>query len=50
MKFGFSMSPPANQPPELLRPARMSYIALTILAAALANLISATGRSITPTG
>ncbi|MFN0314286.1 MAG: rod shape-determining protein MreD [Burkholderiales bacterium] len=41
MKFGFSMSTPAAQPPELLRPARMSYIALTILAGALFNLLSA---------
>ncbi len=41
MKFGLNLSPPAGHPPELLRPARLSYIALTILAAALVNLLSA---------
>ncbi len=39
MKFGVNLNPPAGHPPELLRPARVSYIALTVLAAALVNLL-----------
>ena len=40
MKFSLPMSTPVGQPPELLRPARGSYIALSVMVAALLNLLS----------
>jgi rod shape-determining protein MreD len=35
-----TLAPPVERPPELLRPARMSYIALTVLFAILMNLLA----------
>lgn len=36
----FSLPSPGSRPPELLRPARASYIALTVMIAAMLNLLS----------
>ncbi len=39
-RFGVALTPSASPPPELLRPARASYIALTVLLAAILNLLA----------